>query len=78
MFLKLVELVGLSLSFPVADFVAIQSDESDPITNVSFRFVNMTMYDYFIYHHYYSARSTWFNQRYDYSVLYILGGKLWA
>ena len=43
------------------EFMALKAVEMDPITNKTFKFVNMTMYDYFIFHHYYSARNTYFD-----------------
>ncbi len=38
------------------EFMAIKADDMDPLSN--FTFVNMTMYDYFIFHHFYSARNS--------------------
>lgn len=39
------------------DFVAIQSEIHDPVENL--RFVNISIYDFFIFIHYYSARTTY-------------------
>lgn len=46
-----------------SEFMAIKSERMrmDPITNASFTFVNVSVYDYFIFHHYYSARNTRFD-----------------
>ena len=41
----------------LSDYVALKADKHDPPENLTF--VNVTVYDFFIYIHYYSARSTY-------------------